>query len=187
MRNINVFATVAFVLTLFIVSLETSAQDKKADEPKVVLPKDAKAVVISYDPGAGGFIRKGEAPYLKIQADGSVTVTNLHNGAKKETNLTAKELDELVRFIILDKKFLDITEKKMNDAIKEAAGKGPFIAIGGAGTSKIIVEANGKKHEVSFRAASAYTSAYPKVEVVPQFVAIEKRLSEYANAVTKGK
>ena len=187
MRIIKVFAITTFVLTLFILSQETSAQDKKADDPKVVLPKDAKAVVISYDPGAGGFIRKGEAPYLKIQADGSVTVTNLHNGEKKEAKLAAKELDELVRFVIYDKKFFDVTEKKMNDAIKEAAGKGPFIAIGGAGTSKIIVEANGKKHEVSFRAASAYTSAYPKVEVVPQFVAIEKRLSEYANAVAKGK
>ena len=187
MRIAKVFAAIAFVLALFIVSLETSAQDKKADEPKIVLPKDAKAVVISYDPGAGGFVRKGEAPYLKIQADGSVTVTDLHNGAKKETMLTVKELDDLVRFILHDKKFFDVTEKKMKDAIEAAAGQGPFIAVTGAGISKIIVEANGKKHEVSFRAASAYTSAYPKVEVVPQFVAIEKRLLEYANAVAKGK
>src|SRR5262249_35849993 len=54
------------------------AGDKKADDPKapIALPKDPKTVVLSYDPGAGGFIRKGPPPYLKIQADGQVTVTN---------------------------------------------------------------------------------------------------------------
>ncbi len=164
------------------------AQDKKADEPKpIVLPKDPKAVVLSYDPGAGGFIRKGEAPYLKIQGDGSVTVTNLHDGAKKEAKLTAKELDDLLRFVIVDKKFFDLTEKKIQAAINEAAAKGPFIAIGGAGTAKITVEANGKKHEVSFRGASAYLQAYPKAEVLPLFVAVEKRLNDYAIGVAKGK
>jgi len=170
-----------------VASLAVSAQEKKAEEPKVVLPKDATAIVISYDPGAGGFIRKGEAPYLKIQADGSVTVTNLHTAVKKETKLTAKALDDLLRFILVEQKFLDLTEKKMTDAITAAAGKGPFIAVGGAGTSKVAVEANGKKHEVSFRAASAYTGAYPKVELVPQFVAIEKRLGDYARSVEKAK
>jgi hypothetical protein len=184
MRIASVFATV--LLTSFAI-VATSAQDKKADEPKIVLPKDPKAVVISYDPGAGGFVRKGEAPYLKIQADGSVTVTNLHTAAKKEAKLTAKELDDLVRFILVEQKFLDLSEKKMTDAITKAAGKGPFIAVGGAGASKILVEANDKKHEVSFRAASAYLGAYPKVELVPQFVAIEKRLGEFARMIEKGK
>jgi len=165
------------------------AGDKKPDDskPAIVLPKDPKAVVLSYDPGAGGFIRKGPPPYLRIQADGQVTVTNLHDGAKKESKLTAKQLDELLRFVIQDKDFFKVTEAKIADAIKAAAANGPFIAVGGAGTSVIAVQANGKKHEVSYRAASAYLQAYPKIEILARFVAIEKRLSDLAASVAKGK
>ena len=178
MRNFSLLSVGVAVLACLFASAD--AQDKQPPA------KDPKAVVISYDPGAGGFIRKGEAPYLKIQADGQVTVTGLHDGAKAQAKLAPKELADLLKFIVVEQKFFDLTEKKMNDAIKVAAANGPFIAIGGAGTSKIVVEADGRKHEVSFRAASAYASAYPKVEVVPQFVAIEKKLSDYAAAV-KGK
>jgi hypothetical protein len=165
------------------------AEDKKSDDkkPTIVLPKDPKAVVITYDPGAGGFIRKGEAPYLKIQADGQVTVTGLHDGTKKESKLSAKELDELLRFVIQDKEFATITAAKIDAGIKDAAGKGPFIAIGGAGTSVIMVENDGKKHEVSYRGASAYLRTYPKVDVLARFVAVEKRLADLGATVAKGK
>ena len=165
------------------------AGDKKADnaKPALALPKDPKAVVLSYDPGAGGFIRKGAAPYLKIQADGQVTVTNLHDGAKKESKLTAKELDDLLRFVIQEKNFFKLTEAKIAEAIKDASANGPFIAVGGAGTSVIAVQTDAKKHQVSYRAAGAYLQAYPKVEMLAQFAAIEKRLGDFAGAVAKGK
>lgn len=160
------------------------ADDKK---PAIVLPKDGKTVVLSYDPGAGGFIRKGEAPHLKIQADGKVVVTNLHDGTQKESKLTAKELEELLSFVIVENTFFDVTAEKMADAIKTAAANGPFIALGGVGTSVIGVQANEKKHEVSYRGAASYLQAYPKAKVVPQFVAVEKRLSDLAATVLKGK
>ena len=40
---------------------------------------------------------------------------------------------------------------------------------------------------MSFRGANAYLQAYPKVEVLARFVAIEKRLAELAGSVAKGK
>jgi hypothetical protein len=165
------------------------AEDKKADDkkPEIVLPKDPKAVVLTFDPGAGGFVRKGEAPYLRIQADGQVTVVSLFDGSKKEGKLTAKELDELLRFVIQDQDFTSITAAKIDAGIKDAAGKGPFIAVGGAGTSVITVENDGKKHEVSYRGASAYLRAYPKVDPLARFVAVEKRLSDLGATVAKGK
>jgi hypothetical protein len=166
---------------------DKKAKDAKTDEAKIVLPKDPKAIVLSYDPGAGGFIRKGEAPHLKIQADGQVFVVNPHDGVKKEAKLPAMKLEELLRFVVKDNDFFNLTEAKINDAIKAAAGKGPFIAVGGAGTSVIAIHVNGKKHEVKFRGASAYLQAYPKTKVLEQFVAIEKRLSTYALSVSKGK
>ncbi len=174
-------------LLLPMLALALIAAPASADDTKIVLPKDAKTVVISYDPGAGGFIRKGEAPYLKILADGSVTVTDLHKGTKTEAKLAAKDLDALLNFIVNEAKFLDVTEKGMDKALKLAAGNGPFIAVGGAGTAKIAVALEGKTHEVSFRAAETYMKAYPAAAEVPQFVAVEKKLSEYARTVAKGK
>lgn len=166
-----------------------AAPAPKEAEPKltVVLPKDPKAVVLSSDPGAGGFIRKREAPYLKIQADGQVTVTNMHDGSKAESKLTAKDLDDLLRFVIQDKDLFGVTAEKISDGITEAAGKGPFVAVNGAGTSVIGVQANGKSHEVSYRGASADAQVYPKVEVLARFAAVAKRPSDFAAAVAKRK
>jgi hypothetical protein len=158
-----------------------------AAKAAIVLPKDPKAVVLSYDPGAGGFVRKGPPPYLRIQANGRVTVTNLLNGAKKESKLTATQVKDLLGFVIQKSDFFNLSDTKISKAIQKAAGKGPFIAIGGAGTTVISVEANAKKYTVSYRGAAAYLRVYPKVKVLAQFVAIEKRLSDLATSVEKGK
>jgi hypothetical protein len=166
------------------------ASDSRADapKPKIVLPKDPKAVVLSYDPGNGGFVRKGPPPYLQVRADGQVTVVSPFDGSRKERKLTAKELDDLLRFILHDKDFFNLTAAKITDGInKEAAATGKFIAIGGAGIAVIEVHANGKDHEVKFRGASAYLATYPKVEVLAKFAAIESRLSGLGAAVAKGK
>jgi hypothetical protein len=170
-------------------TVHSRADEKKKDDAKLAieLPMDPKAVVLSYDPGAGGFIRKGAAPYLKIQADGQVIVTNLFDGSTKDRKLTAKQLEELLRFVVHEQGFFKVSETQIADGIKEAAGDGPFIAIGGAGTSVIAVQANGKKHEVKYRGAAAYLQAYPKVVVLSQFVAVEKRLADLAASIEKGK
>lgn len=192
-RRIAAPAWALIAIIGWLTSLAAGAPAPTADpnaggaKPEIVLPKDPKAMVLSYDPGAGGFIRKGTAPYLKIQADGQVTVTSLIDGSKKESKLTAKQLEELLRFVIMDQDFVKVTEAKIDAGIKAAAVNGPFIAIGGAGTAVIGVQANGKQHEVKYRGASAYLGVYPKVAPLAQFVAVEKRLAELGATVTKGK
>jgi hypothetical protein len=153
----------------------------------IVLPKDPQAVVLTFDPGAGGFVRKGPPPYLRIQANGRVTVTNLLDGSKKESKLTVKQVKDLLGFVLHSNDFLHLSETKITKAIQAAAGKGPFVAVGGAGTTVISVQANGKKHTVSYRGAAAYLGVYPKVKVLAQFVAIEKRLSDLAATAAKSK
>ena len=166
-----------------------AAGDPKAEvsKPGIVLPKDPKAVVLSYDPGAGGFIRKGPPPNLQIQADGRVTVTNLFDGSKKESKLTPRQLEDLLRFAIRDNDFFNLSQTRIADAIKAEIGNGPAFALGGVGTTVISVQANGKRHEVSYRGASEYLRAYPKAKALAQFVAVEKRLSDLAASVAKGK
>lgn len=169
-------------------SISVGDEKKPADKkPAIPLPMDPKAVVLSFDPGQAGFIRKGEAPYLKIQRGGNVVVTSLLDGTMKEGKLTEKELDDLVRFVVEEQGFLKVTEKKINDGIKEASAKGPFIAVGGAGTSVISVQLAEKKHEVSFRGASAYSQTYPKVVPLAQYAAVEKRLQELGASLEKKK
>src|SRR6185369_17183007 len=122
--------TVASVvlLALLVTHSQGGEPRRKAEDakPPIVLPKDPKAVVLSYDPGAGGFIRKGPPPHLKIQADGQVTVTNLVDGTKKESKLTPKQLDELLGFVIQEKDFFKVTAARINEGIKEASKNGPF-------------------------------------------------------------
>ena len=191
--NRRTIALIAFLALLVVGWRAASAvadNRPKADDtkkPAITLPKDAKAIVLSYDPGAGGFVRKGAPPYLKIQADGQVTVTNLFDGSKKESKLTAKELEELLRFVIHEQDFFNVTAAKIDDAIKVEAAKGPAIALGGVGTSVISVHANDKKHEVSYRGAAAYLKVYPKIKVLGQYVAVENRLAELGASVAKGK
>jgi hypothetical protein len=165
------------------------ADAPKADnaKPAITLPDDPKAVVLSYDPGAGGFVRKGPPPYLKIQADGQVVVTSLFDGSKKESKLTRKQVEDLLRFVIQQNDFFNLTQAKIAEAVNKAAAKGPFIAVGGAGTSVISVQVKGKRHEVSYRAAETYLRTYPKVRPLEQFVAVEQRLSALAVSVAKGK
>jgi hypothetical protein len=183
---LSITRCLAFVV--LAASLSGVRADDKKEEPKpIALPKDSKTVVLSYDPGAGGIVRKGEAPYLKIQADGQVTVTSVFNGTKTEAKLTAKELDDLLRFVTVEKDFFKLTEAKLADALKTASANGPFIAVGGAGTSTISVEIDDKKHSVSYRAASTYAKTYPKAELLAQYAAIEKKLADYADSVVKAK
>ena len=160
------------------------ARDSK---PGITLPDDPKAVVLSYDPGNGGFVRKGPPPYLAIRADGRVVVTSPFDGSRKESKLTRKQLEDLLRFVIRDNDFFNLTQAKITEAVNKAAAKGPFIAVGGAGTSVIAVQANGKRHEVSYRAAEAYLRAYPKVRPLEQFAAVERRLSGLAASAAKAK
>jgi hypothetical protein len=172
-----------------LVALLAALAPARADDKKtpVVPPKDPKAVVLTYDPGAGGFVRKGEAPYLTVLAGGQVTVVNVFDGSKKEGTVTAKELDELLRFVVEDKDFLTVTAAKIADDIKVAAGNGPFVAVRGAGTSAITVTNDGKKHEVSYPGTSAHLQAYPKADSLARFVAVEKRLADLGATVAKGK
>ena len=171
------------VAWLSSVVAEQPAGDKKL---VIVLPKDPSAVVITFDPGAGGFKRKAPPPYLKIQADGQVTVVSPYDGSKKESKITTKELEDLVRFIIEEKDFFNVTAAKIDEAIKKEQENGKIVAIRGAGTTVISVQANDKKHEVGFVGASSFLRVYPKIEVLAQFASVEGRLTAFTVEAGKG-
>jgi hypothetical protein len=165
-----------------------------ADEPKagdargaIVLPKDPKAVVVTFDPGPNGIRRKGPAPYLSIPADGQVYVTGWLDESKKETKPTPKQLEDLLRFIVQDNDFFNIRADKITAGIAAEQAKGVAVALGGVGTPVISVQVNDKRHEVSYRGADEYLRIYAKIRPLAQLVAAERRLSDLAALVLKGK
>ncbi|MFO0825475.1 MAG: hypothetical protein U0792_20540 [Gemmataceae bacterium] len=172
-------SAIAFLLLTFLATRVNSDEKK----PAIKLPKNGNTVVLSYDPGAGGFIRKGEPPYLKITADGQVTVTDVRTGMKKESKLTAREVEDLMDFAVNTNDFFNLTDAKLKDEVTAASAKGPAIAVGGAGTSVVSVNVNDKQHTVSFRAADAYAKAYPTLKLLSQYVAIQQRLGDQAENV----
>jgi hypothetical protein len=193
MVNARLQTLLGLIVLALVVGLGSgpAAADQKADPPPkapIVLPKDPKAAVLTYDPGANGFIRKGPPPYLLIQADGSVIVTNVFDGARKEGKLTPDQLQELLRFVLRDNDFFNVTAARIADEIKAAQmASGIAIALGGVGTSVISVQADGKQHEVSYRGAAEYLRVYPQARTLGQYVAVEKRLAELGQSVQKGK
>src|ERR1700722_18054886 len=188
--SISRSSTIALItlLTALGTTAPAKADTKDGDKKlEIVLPKDPKGVVLTFDPGANGFVRKGEPPYIKIQADGQVFVTNVFNGTKTEGKLTPKELEDLLRFVVGEKDFFNVTAAKIDEGIKEESKSGKIIAVNGAGTSEINVQVNGKKHAVKYRGASAYQKVYNTIKALEQYVAVENRLSELARSVEKKK
>jgi RNA polymerase sigma factor (sigma-70 family) len=120
----------------------------------IALPKDPKAVVLSMTvshkeiptrkevrPDGGTNIFQGSPradQVLQIQADGKVLVTNRVSGAKKETQLTASQLQDVLRFMIRENDFFNQASIKLPD--KDNADARKLV---------ISVQTGDKQHEVS--------------------------------------
>jgi RNA polymerase sigma factor (sigma-70 family) len=120
----------------------------------IALPKDPKAVVLSMTvshkeiptrkevrPDGGTNIFQGSPradQVLQIQADGKVLVINRLSGAKKETQLTALQLQDVLRFVIRDNDFFNQASVKLPDKDNPDARK-----------LVISMQTGDKQHEVS--------------------------------------
>lgn len=173
------------------IKLAIAAAVALAAEPQEIpLPKDAKAAVISLD-FRGGFTppRKSNDPYLVIRADGSMTVTDPFGQQKTvEGKLSAKDLQELLRFAVRDNDFFGFDAAKVAAAVKaEQAKKGPGIAIADAATTIIRINADGKEHEAKYYALGLAANQHPAVKQLGQLRAIEQKLQNVMKGVRDGK
>lgn len=156
-------------LTYYTMAADPAAAANK----EIVLPKDPRAVVLSMGVG-GGMIRNAtNEPYLQIQADGKVTRTDRISGAKKESKLTAAELQDLLRFVILENDFFNVDRQKM----ATAPGKGPISVVTDGTTTTIRVHANDKEHEAGYYMASFARGNNPNKPLL-QYATIEWRLNQ---------
>ena len=99
------------------------------------LPKDPKSVVISLDfKGGYGPRRKNNAPSLSILANGTILMPDNYGMSKDvKSEMSKKELQELLEFIVEKNQFLKYNKVKVaaakKKALKPKKGPGGFIGI----------------------------------------------------------
>jgi len=149
----------------------------------VDLPRDPKAVVLSYDE-VGGYtsVRTRKEPYVSVLADGTVKVRPFRAGAKDiEGKLGAAELAELMRFVVEKHRFFEFDEKK----VKAAMGQGNVIIMD-ASAAVISVKVREKSKKVRFYALTYAARQHRKVRGLQDLSAIQQRLVSLMAIVRAG-
>jgi hypothetical protein len=159
----------------------------EAKGPDIKLPADPKAAVITFDHMGGGIRRVNNDPVMIIRADGTVTVSDPWGlGGAAESKISARELQDLLRFIIRDKEFFDFDQAKVQKQMDEEMRKGPAIAVRGAYTTIVRVQADGRDHEARYYALSTFANQYPKVKALGQLRDVEARLQRVQMTAVAG-
>jgi hypothetical protein len=159
----------------------------EAKVPDIKLPADPKAAVITFDHMGGGIRRVSNDPVMIIRADGTVTVSDPWGlGGAAESKLSAQELQNLLRFIIRDKEFFDFDQAKVQKQMDEEMRKGPAIAVRGAYTTIVRVQADGRDHEARYYALSTFGNHYAKVKALGQLRDVEARLQRVQMTAVAG-
>ena len=149
----------------------------------VDLPKDPKAVVLSYDEVGGyGPARTRKAPWVTVLADGTVRVPPFRAGAKDlEMKLGAAALQELMRFVVEKHRFFAFDEKKA----RAAMGQGNAMIMD-ASSTVISVQVQGKRKQARFYALTWAARQHRNVRALQDLSAIQHRLVNLMAVVRAG-
>ncbi|MHC4956538.1 MAG: hypothetical protein ACYTGZ_22080 [Planctomycetota bacterium] len=135
--------------------------------PAFELPRDKKATVLSIG-YRGPFVhpRKNGKPSVSILADGTIQAEHVKAGTK----MSAKELHELLRFVIAEHKLMKFDRK----AVKAKALRG--IPITDQADTIVKIAVKGRKHTVVYNASTWAAQHNPKVKELQSLEAVRKRL-----------
>jgi hypothetical protein len=160
------------------------------------LPDDT--AVIEWSTSGGLADPGGGSPDLVVHPDGRVEVGERFAGGKATSGRIApSELQSLLQVALEEHRFFELDGEQMEAAVAEARRRradaaaaadavtavplGPPYAD--AGTSRIAIAADGKRHEVSGHALHAAAREYPEVAALADLRAIEVRLLALAERV----
>lgn len=179
------FQPVRLLLLVFAVTLASSAlaQDKDREKAKKVfkLPRNKKATVVSLD-FQGGFTppRLKNTPTMSILADGTVQIpANYQGQTERNGEVSADDLQALLRFLVEECKLLEFDEKSIKAKIAKQGG--PRAIIADAATTVIRVTVNGKTKEARW-----YPSPGADLKELRQFQAARMRLMQVRSVVELG-
>jgi hypothetical protein len=162
-----------------------------------VLPADPQAMVIEWR-SVGGQAEPAFDSDLVVRANGEVTVgSRLTGGRPVEGRIPATQLQGLLSFAIDENAFFGIQPEQVARQIEASpppgsdAGAGAVAVPTGppyldAGTTVLIVVADGRRHEVRQQGLFAAAREHPEIQALAQLRAIELRLLELAQQIAAG-
>ena len=162
-----------------------------------VLPAAPAAPVIEWSTAGGLGDAGGEAPDLVIRSDGLVEVGERFGGGRRVTGrIEPAELQRLLESALDEHGFFAVDDAAIDAAVdtarrrRAAEGGGEetvAVPLGppypDAGTSRIMVAADGRRHEVRRHALFAAAREYPEVAALGDLRAIEERLLALAEEI----
>lgn len=155
----------------------------------IPLPKDPKAVVIEFSFRRGSTPpRKSNLPNLTVTVGGVVTANDPLTDTTASFQLPQKELQGLMHLIVVQKRFLDISEETIaKDMLDEQKRRGLIIGpMADPVTTVIKVRTADKEHEVKVSALDTHADIYEKIESLQNLVAIEKTLIQLLSTALAG-
>jgi len=176
--------TSAVLIALFVSTANAS------QAPSFDLPVDPSVPVITlkYVGGLTVLPRQNINPVLTIRADGSVTVSDsLGRTRDIETNITAEEVQELLRFSLNEQSFLEFNAGDVLQAIAaQNARCGRSMRVEEGATTVIHIRTADLDHEGSFNSLGVFAEAYPGVKPLGQLWTIERKLNRFVEEVKAG-
>jgi hypothetical protein len=160
------------------------------------LPADPKAVVIQWR-SEGGHAGEASGPDLTLRADGTVTLgPRFGHGRAVEGRITDAELQDLLRFALDDNAFFGFDPVEVTRQLEQSGAEGARSSPPGealavpagppymdAGTTTILIAADGRRHEASYHGLFAAAREHPESRPLARLRAIELRLLDLAQRI----
>jgi len=154
-------------------------------KPVVTLPKDPNAVVVQLD-YVGGYTppRKTNDPFLRIRADGRVTLIDPFGQLKTvETKISSENLLAFLTFALEENNFFALDTASLERAIPDEAKRGKLPTLVDAPTTVVTIRTADRVHEVRCYAPEYYAEQLPGLKAVQHYQAIHQRLVRYMDAL----
>ena len=192
----GVSAVLVAVWLVLLVPLAAPPAEEADDQVMHALPADPKALVIRWQ-SEGGQAEQAPDPDLVVRADGTVTVgSRLTGGRPVEGRIPAARLQELLGFVIDENAFFGVAPGQLERQIEESqraradagtAGGAVAVPTGppylDAGTTVLMVAADGRRHEVRQQGLFAAAREHPEIGALARLRAVELRLLELAQEI----
>ncbi len=163
------------------------------------LPDAPDAPVIEWATAGGLGDPGGGAADLVVRSDGQVEVGERLGGGRRLTGrITPSELQGLLQAALDTYGFFELDDAAIDEAVDEVrsrrAAEAPEAGVAAvelgppypdAGTSRIMIAADGRRHEVCRHALFASAREYPEVEALGNLRAIEERLLSLAEEIAR--
>jgi hypothetical protein len=153
--------------------------------PVLALPKDPDVVVVQLD-YIGGYTppRKTNDPYLRIRADGRVTLIDPFGKQKTvEVKLSPENVLAFIKFAVAENDFFALDSVAMERAIKDEAKRLKLPTILDLPTTVVTIRTADRVHEVKCYAPEFYAEQLPDLKSVHQFQAVHQRLARYLESL----